>query len=220
MLDTVLMIAGYASVPLVLLSVFAMVRTIGKPRPLIASGLALQIVFSAVFLVLYRLLLDIGEPTTLSLALLGAGLAGGAFQGFTTRLDVSGDKVTAKRSVFYLLVWGLSFSATQLLAMLGQATIAAYGLSSVYLATGIAVGMNGTLLARRMLVSTSGQRIGIKAPSACPACGSANAPGRKFCAACGRPLPVVAASAGVCPACGRAALPGQKFCNRCGQSLG
>jgi membrane protein CcdC involved in cytochrome C biogenesis/predicted nucleic acid-binding Zn ribbon protein len=217
-LDTVLMIAGYISVPLVLLSVFAMVRTIGKPRPLVASGLVLQVILSAAFLVLYRFLLDIGEPTTLSLALLAAGLAGGAFQGFTTKLDVSGDRVMAKRSVFYLVIWGLSFSATQLLAMLGQNTIAAYGLSSVYLATGIAVGMNGTLLARRMMVSASGHPAGIRAVSACPACGSANAPGRKFCGACGRSLATAAAGT-ACPACGNTASPGQSFCNRCGRSL-
>src|SRR5712691_10079795 len=47
----------------------------------------------------------------------------------------------------------------------------------------------------------------------CPACGAENREGRKFCAACGKPL------SAACPACGAANEPGERFCGECGSPL-
>jgi class 3 adenylate cyclase/tetratricopeptide (TPR) repeat protein len=47
----------------------------------------------------------------------------------------------------------------------------------------------------------------------CPACGTENREGRKFCAACGKPL------SAACPACGTANEPGERFCGECGSPL-
>ncbi len=47
----------------------------------------------------------------------------------------------------------------------------------------------------------------------CPACGTANEPGRKFCGECGTAL------ATACPACGASNAPGVKFCGECGMDL-
>ena len=47
----------------------------------------------------------------------------------------------------------------------------------------------------------------------CPACGSANEAGRKFCGECGSPL------ASACPSCGAPNAPGMKFCGECGTPL-
>ena len=47
----------------------------------------------------------------------------------------------------------------------------------------------------------------------CPACGTANRDGRKFCAECGRAL-----DAG-CPSCGARNEPGERFCGECGSPL-
>ncbi len=48
----------------------------------------------------------------------------------------------------------------------------------------------------------------------CPHCGTENREGRKFCAACGKPL------SAACPACGTANEPGERFCGECGSPLG
>ena len=48
----------------------------------------------------------------------------------------------------------------------------------------------------------------------CPACGTENDPGRKFCGECGRALALV------CTACGSPNSPGVKFCGECGTVLG
>lgn len=47
----------------------------------------------------------------------------------------------------------------------------------------------------------------------CPNCGSPNAPGQKFCGACGGQLPVG------CPNCGAGIEPGARFCGNCGAQL-
>ena len=47
----------------------------------------------------------------------------------------------------------------------------------------------------------------------CPACGSANDLGRKFCSACGVRLRVT------CPACGTVNAPADRFCGECGAGL-
>ena len=48
----------------------------------------------------------------------------------------------------------------------------------------------------------------------CPACGSANEAGRKFCGECGTAL------AQTCPSCGTPNAPSVKFCGECGTALG
>src|SRR5436190_1194303 len=48
----------------------------------------------------------------------------------------------------------------------------------------------------------------------CPRCQEHNAPGAKFCGACGTRL------SGACPACGTLNPAGQKFCGECGAALG
>ncbi len=47
----------------------------------------------------------------------------------------------------------------------------------------------------------------------CPQCQCENRAGRRFCAECGAPLPVV------CPACDFTNEPGEKFCGGCGTPL-
>src|SRR5215212_2774323 len=47
----------------------------------------------------------------------------------------------------------------------------------------------------------------------CPACGTENEAGRKFCGECGGPL------SAPCPECGASNAPGTKFCGECGASL-
>ena len=47
----------------------------------------------------------------------------------------------------------------------------------------------------------------------CPACGTENEPGRKFCGECGSALSLA------CPTCGGSNTPGVKFCGECGTAL-
>ncbi len=58
----------------------------------------------------------------------------------------------------------------------------------------------------------------VAAASPCPACGTRNASGVKFCGRCGTAL-TPAPRARFCPKCGDAVALGEKFCNRCGAKL-
>jgi hypothetical protein len=51
----------------------------------------------------------------------------------------------------------------------------------------------------------------------CPACGTANEPGARFCDHCGTPLPSSIGS--ICPTCHTLNLLGDLFCEQCGTAL-
>ena len=53
----------------------------------------------------------------------------------------------------------------------------------------------------------------------CPKCGTANAPGTRFCSNCGAPQQAPQAATVECPACHGQVVAGSKFCNNCGQSM-
>ncbi|MBN2495953.1 MAG: SPFH domain-containing protein [Deltaproteobacteria bacterium] len=56
----------------------------------------------------------------------------------------------------------------------------------------------------------------IPTPGACPKCGAANAPGARFCSECGGPM---AAPKAKCPKCGAEMEAGTKFCSECGNKV-
>ena len=68
---------------------------------------------------------------------------------------------------------------------------------------------------------SSGTPAGGQQMSACPACGTSNAAGHRFCRACGGSLAATAPAkqGSSCPACGATAVAGSKFCLSCGASL-
>src|SRR5579864_7062677 len=47
----------------------------------------------------------------------------------------------------------------------------------------------------------------------CPACGQPTTPGKRFCGACGAPVP------STCLTCGSLIRPGKRFCEDCGSAL-
>ena len=54
----------------------------------------------------------------------------------------------------------------------------------------------------------------------CPACGSVNSEGTKFCQSCGTKLEAPPMPAGItCPGCGAVNSEGMKFCSECGSKL-
>jgi hypothetical protein len=162
-----------------------MVRSLKKERTITIRSLLLQVIISIVDVDhLYRPS-EYLRPDGWSWVLIAAGLVAGGLQSRTTALTVRGDRVLGKRSGWFLIVWGLAFTITQLLAVFARGGMASYGLLTIYFATGLSIGANlGLFMRRQQVLSHSG------APTAmtCPGCGTEMQPGTRFCTGCGREL--------------------------------
>lgn len=219
-MELFLKIIGYLSIPLLILSVIFMIRSLRRDQRLTPRGLLIPLCTSIVLLIIYNSLLGVSPPTALSYILMFLGLIFGMLWSRTTHLTMRQGMAYGRRSVWYLIIWAFSIGITQLMALTVSSKFVAYGLSTIYFSTGLAVGTNGSLLFRRWrLVSVSVQKI------TCPNCGTINARMIKFCTQCGQALaPVVAGTQAVpasprCPQCGHVNAPGRSFCTNCGQRL-
>jgi hypothetical protein len=214
-LDILFKIIGLLSIPLLLLSVILMIRGLRKERSIRSLSLIFPALISLIILIVYTALLNNLPPTAWSAALLLTGLFIGSLQSRTTRLAWSNGKITGKRSAWYLVVWGIAFTITQLLVLFGPSKAAAYGLLTIYLSTGLNLGVNATLLIRYFLLKSKKQVQG----TICPVCGHNNEPGIKFCTGCGKTLPEPRQPekpAAFCTKCGSILQNGQNFCTVCG----
>jgi hypothetical protein len=155
-LTVLLKIVGFVSIPLVIVSVLMMVRSINRSHRITSRSLLLQLAISPTILVIYSLLLGVtvAFKWAIPLTLLGLGL--GSIWGQTTNLRLRGSQAYGARSVWYLLLWCATYTATQLLALFATDGATAVALATMVFSTGTAVGMNANLLLRRSwLLSTA-----------------------------------------------------------------
>jgi hypothetical protein len=152
LLTPLLKLIGFLSIPLVALSVFLMIRSIGRATRITSRGLLIQLGTAPVFLLVYSLILGVSVALkwAIPLVILGAGVGG--FWGFNTLLTVRGSDVFGTRSIWYLVLWGASFALTQLMALTATDGVTAGGMTTMCFSMGTALGMNGGLLIRRHLL--------------------------------------------------------------------
>ena len=229
----ILKIVGYLAIPVTILSVLWMIKTLRRPKPVTFPSLVIQIALPVLVLLVYSLLLHVSVNPALAWPLFAAGLVLGVISGQTTKLNVNKGKVYGQRSVWYLVVWALTFSVTQLLSLMQRRGIVALGLATMYFSTGLAIGTNVSFMYRRWRLLSKPEELAlVPAPAyaaagaavACPNCGAANAISRKFCGECGKTLevrtaPAARKSPGACPQCGHVNPQGKSFCTECGQKL-
>ena len=155
-LTVIFKIIGLLSIPLVLFSVYMMVRSIGRARRVTRKSLFLQLGMSPVFLIVYSLLLGVSIAFKWAIPLVVLGLGVGGFWGLSTALTLRGSQVMGTRSTWYIILWGASFALTQTLALFATEGAAAGGLATMVFSMGTAVGMNAGLLLRHHLLLSSG----------------------------------------------------------------
>jgi hypothetical protein len=83
-----------------------------------------------------------------------------------------------------MVAWILSIALTQTMAMTAPRELVAYGLSTIYFTTGIAMGTNLYMLVRQrrlLAVTVSSQVI-------CPHCNNPVSPTTTFCTHCGNKI--------------------------------
>jgi hypothetical protein len=207
-------VIGYASVLVIAASFFFMALHLRRNTRLRPAGLIVPALMSLLILAVYVLLTGAQGFSPVSALLAALGLGTGVIWSRTTRLSFRGGAVYARRSVWYLAVWALSIIIMQLMAVTSEAELLPYGISAVYFSTGLAVGMNTSLLLRGLNGKTSNGRAAV-----CARCGAANAAGVAYCAGCGSPLGGVSRQAERCRTCGQANGPASAFCAACGRPL-
>ena len=181
-MDTVFLIIGYLSIPLVLVAVFMMISTLKKVQLVRSRQLLITIAISIAVLLLYEWVLDAERSSWSVLLALGGAVIGG-WVATTADLRVVDGDVYATRSHWYLWLWALTFSFAQLTALGVVSADVATGLASMYLATGVAVGLNLVLWNQRLVLLNRVKAAGDSA-TACPSCGTPNGPAATVCAGC------------------------------------
>lgn len=231
----ILKIVGYLAIPLTILSVLWMIKTLRRPKPVTFRSLVIQIALPLLVLLVYSLLLHVSVNPVLAWPLFAAGLVIGVLWGQTTRLNLKKGRVYGKRSVWYLVVWAVTFSVTQGLSLMQRRGLVAVGLATMYFSTGLAIGTNVSFMYRRWKLLSKEEKLApVLAPAyagaggavTCPNCAAVNAGPRKFCRECGKTLevrttaaPAAMKSPGACPKCGHVNSQGRQFCTECGQKL-
>jgi len=148
LLTTLYRIIGFLSMPLVIVSVVMMVRTIGRARQISRTSLLIQLGTSPAFFIIYSLLLGVSIAMKWGMPLVLIGLGVGGFWGLGTSLSVRNHQVVGTRSVLYLWLWMATFLLTQMLALFATDGATAGGLATMCFSMGTAVGMNGSLFLR------------------------------------------------------------------------
>lgn len=205
-LDVVLRVVAFASIPCVIAAAVAQVRMLGRERLFERHSHVVGMVVSAGFLVLYTLVLRVTPVHWLSWPLLAGGAMAGALIGRMMFMDLRGPTVVTATAWWTVIAWAAAFSITQGMVVFAGTELVAIGLSTIFFSTGLTLGQDGILIFRETQLA----RLPAAAPWAPPSAAVATA------AEPGTPAPAMPA---YCPRCGLAVAPGQRFCMHCGQQV-
>jgi len=156
LLTPLLRLAAILSIPLIIFSVYLMVKSIGRARRITQRSLLIQLCISPAVLLIYAVFLGvtIDLKWAIPIGLLGLGIGG--ITASSTSLALRGSSVYGTRSTWYVLLWGASFTLTQILVVFASSGLVAGGLATMCFSTGVATGTNVSLLLRRHQLLTTG----------------------------------------------------------------
>ena len=186
-MDTLLRLVGYLSVPLVVLSVWVIVRGLGTEYRLRIRDLSVTVLFSVAVLVLFVVVLDVDTPGW-AWGLAIAGFLAGALVGRATAVRAIDGEMLARRSAWACGAWLVGFAYAQLAVLGALPGGSEAGLGAMFLATGIAVGTSVSMGLRRSQVIAAASAAGkpaSEATAACAHCGRRNLVAARFCGECG-----------------------------------
>ncbi len=150
-IDIVLRLIGWLTIPLLIVAVLIMIRSIKRQNRLRLSALVIPLVTTLLVPLVYTVILGTA-PWVLAVPLFLIGLGIGAIWANTTVLEMRDGEVFGARSVGYIIIWGFTFILSQLLALAAGTLLVGFGLSTIFLSMGIALGTNTNLLYRRSVV--------------------------------------------------------------------
>jgi len=146
--DQVMRLASLLGIPFAAVGAFFLIRSLRRTRAMTTRSLIVQLATPLVALVVYSALMPAPVSFFAAVAAFVVGAGIGAAWSLTVKLRAENGTVLGKRSVAYLGVWVVAFAVPQVFAGIAWYRWVGYTLPGLYLATGIAVGLNATLLVR------------------------------------------------------------------------
>ena len=152
-IDLFLRLVGWFTIPMLIGAVLLMIRSIKRQSRLRLSALVIPLATTVLVPLVYIVILGT-TPWFLAFPLFLFGLGIGFIWANTTVLEMREGEVFGARSVGYIIIWGFTFILSQTLALATGTLLVGFGLSTIFLSMGIALGTNGNLLYRRSVVSS------------------------------------------------------------------
>lgn len=180
--STALRAARYVAFALSLALILRMLAKYRRVRSVSRKSCAFAVVFPVLMLLTYAAIVGSSLPSIALAGLFAAGLALGLWQGIQTDVWIEGGLPRARNTIWFLLVWTVSFATMQALVHIGDRLGVNIGIGAMMATTAVAVGSQGLILFRL-------SRGGLSArPAGARATGVARAGGRRFCSSCGNEL--------------------------------
>lgn len=156
-MDTGLRIFSVCTIPITLFLFFLMVRMAGREMPAKKRIYLMGIIMPVMMLLVNTIFLSANFNALcggLSALFFFIGLVLGILASRKTEMGFNGDIVVAKRSSLPVILWAVSYAATQLFTTVVPSGGAGVGVVMMFLSTGAAIGMNTNLLRKFSRVRT------------------------------------------------------------------
>ena len=209
----------YVSFAISIILILRMLRSYRKIRSVSRKSCVVAIVFPIATLLVYSVIIGSSLPSIALSALFAFGLALGVWQGKKTDVWVENGRPRAQNTIWFLVVWALSYTLMQVLVQLGTRLSLNVGIGTMCVSTAIALGSQGFILIR--LSQTGGLPVRRAAVPAEVAAGSEAAPAAAASAATrdsrtsGTASPTSPRERLYCSVCDAKLVPGDRFCRTC-----
>jgi len=193
-----------------IVSVFLIIRMVRKYRRVRAiskKNCLIGIVFPILILLVYSVIIGTSLPPVVLLFLFGFGLTLGLFQGKKTKVWIDNNLPRAQNTVWFLVIWVISYSLTHLLIAVGSSMSMNIGIGTMCLTTAIALGTQGNIMVRLSRLKVSLRPKNAAAVHVSPPAVSESSPsGHRD-------------RAYFCRECGSKVFRNEQFCRNCGAGV-
>lgn len=151
MLESLITYLPYLKIACVCLSVILVLRmivTYRKVRPASKRACLIGMFFPLLILAIYGFIIGTSLPPKALISLGVAGLLLGLWRGRKTKLWLENNHPRVQYTIWFLVVWGISYCTIQILVSLGHALTLNLGIGTMCFTTAIALGSQGNILAR------------------------------------------------------------------------
>jgi len=198
----------YVSLIISIFLVLRMLRKYRRVKAISKKNCLIGIFFPVLILIVYSVIIGTSLPPNVLFLLFVFGLVLGLFQGKKTKIWIESNLPRAQNTVWFLVIWAISYALTHLLIAVGSSMSMNVGIGTMSLTTAIALGTQGNIMVRLSKLKASPQPVhaaavpmpqtGISGTSSpevnnktryCSECGHEVFQNDRFCRSCGRDVP-------------------------------